>query len=183
MSAQHRDSQQLQDPEHDILFAKLQNNSSKRRGSANDMDINYGLLKHFELSTTNSPMPETESDSTKTLHVEQDGKPAITLTTYKHDSSPLDESTSLLHLFMPIDVSEIKACATSKLVPATEERKDHQSAMELRSQLEEHFEGLKREFEVKRRKTWTPLRAWPNEEWDWDWEGGGAEVKGLVDWC
>jgi hypothetical protein len=184
MSTQRRDSQQLQDPEHDIsLISKPQNHTSKNLDIANDMEFTYQLPTHFELSTTKLPMPETQTESTKTLHVEQDGKPAITLTTYKHSSSSHDESTSLLHLFKPIHDDEIKAHTYSTLVPATEKENIYRSAMELRLQLEEHFEGLKREFEVKRRRSWTPLRAWSTEDWDWDWEGGGAEVEWLVDWC
>jgi hypothetical protein len=184
MSTQRQDSHhQLPDLENNIFVTKFQNTSAKNQDIANDIEIaDYQPLKHFELSR------DTELDSTKTLHGEQNGKPVITLTRYKHDASPHDgstSSTSLLHLFKPIDVSLAKNRAACTLTTLIEEEKSRRSAVELRVQLERHFEGLKREFEVKRGKRWTPLRPWLREEWEWEWkwEDGGAEPERMVNWC
>jgi hypothetical protein len=178
MSMQRRDSHhQLLDPEHDILVTKLQNEHPKSLDIVNDMEIAYYQPpKHLEFSR------DTEPDSTKTLHGEQDGKPAIALTAYKNDYSPHEgftSSTSLLHLFKPIDVSEISDRAAPSLSTPTEEEKSQRSAVELRLQLERHFEGLKREFEITRGKGWTPLRAWLREEWEW---GVGSGRTAVLRW-
>jgi hypothetical protein len=170
----------MDDPEYDFLATKLHKEPSKHLDITDHMDISYELPKHIDLSTTDLPMRNTESDSTKTLQVEQDGKPAITLTTYKHDPSPQDGSTSLLHLFRPIDINEIKRHATSTLRTTSEQGRESCSLMQLRSQLEEHFEGLKREFEVKRGKSWTPLRPWVKEDWEWE---SDDDEEGVFNWC
>jgi hypothetical protein len=37
--------------------------------------------------------------------------------------------------------------------------------------MEEHFDGMKRGFEEKTGRLWTPLRAWKKEEWGWERDG------------
>jgi hypothetical protein len=180
MSTQRQASPQLPDPKPDIVLTKLIDEPTKQLDTANNMKATYQLPKDLELSTTCLPMT---SESTKTLQAEEDGKPAITLTTYKHDYIPHDEAASLLHLFKPIDVNEVKNRTTPFFRTVTKQEQGTCSLMQLRLQLEEHFEGLKREFEVKREKSWTPLGPWAKAEWNWDWEDRGAEKEGALDWC
>jgi hypothetical protein len=53
----------------------------------------------------------------------------------------------------------------------------------LRTQLEDHFQVLKSEFEVKTGRIWIPLTPWGKEdgEWEWEWEGDESDVVGLLD--
>ncbi|KAF1839114.1 hypothetical protein BDW02DRAFT_277085 [Decorospora gaudefroyi] len=173
MSTQRRVSRDL---DKDISAKKPQNSSS-------DMVTTYQVLpKHLDLSTSTSTslcMRDTKPVATKTLQEPQDGKPAITLKTYKQGSgSRLGSSCSVLHLFKPINDDGKRNAATIDI------KSDEETEMlaQLRAQLEEHFQGLKREFEVKRGKCWTALRPWGNEEWEWS-EEGGDEIDGALDWC
>lgn len=47
-------------------------------------------------------------------------------------------------------------------------------------ELEEHFQGLKDEFEEATGRGWNPLTAWGSEEWEW--EDGCEGEPGLFDW-
>ena len=125
--------------------------------------------------------------STKVLHEEEDGKPAITLTTYAQGrSSSTDIKESLLDLFKPIDPSpfnETPDPASSSMNFIGQERDNTggfdvealeiggaSALLQLRCELEDHFRGLTREFKEKTGKGWTPLRAWTKEEWEWESE-------------
>jgi len=115
-----------------------------------------------------------EATSTKVLHEPADGKPAITLTTYKHGSSTVN---SLLHLFKPIDTdpspyvssAPARAFNSARHWPALAEH-EQPELKQLKKELEVHFQGMKSEFEEKTGRNWAPLKAWPKEQWEWDGE-------------
>jgi hypothetical protein len=91
-------------------------------------------------------------------------------------------SRPLSHLFNPISEDESRKCATHTLTHkglAAEE--ETASLLQLKNDLDAHFQVLKREFEVKRGVAWTPLQSWAHEEWEWDDEGCVEAHRGL-DW-
>jgi hypothetical protein len=140
--------------------------------------MTYDISKHLDLSTTNLSVP-----GTKMLQAEQYGKPSIVLTSHDHDCASPESAKSrpLLHLFNPIGEDKTRNsthCNIPDLSLAAEE--ENVSLIQLRADLEAHFQCLKREFEVKRENSWTPLRPWANEEWEWDDEGS-AGAEGVFD--
>jgi hypothetical protein len=141
--------------------------------------LNFEIPKHMDSSTTNVSMPDT-----KIAQGEQDGKPSITFTSYNTDFNSLATSNSrpLVHLFKPIAEDGIHNYKTHNLTSASHVD-EHQAVLaQLSAKLEAHFGGLKSEFQVKRGKSWSPLRAWPKEEWEWS-DDGSAEEEDAFDWC
>jgi hypothetical protein len=140
--------------------------------------MNYKLPKHTESSKTNVSMPDT-----KIAQGEQDGKPSNTFTSYHFDSNSLTPSNSrpLMHLFKPIAEDGTRKYKTHNLTSASHVNEQQAVLAPLSAELEAHFEGIKSEFEFKRGKIWSPLRAWPKEEWEWS-DDGSAEEEDAFDW-
>jgi hypothetical protein len=104
---------------------------------------------------------------TQLLHPAKSDMPAITLTSYNHISPTDTTSSPLLHFYKSIDsIPTDSELASSKIQAG--------ALVQLRSDLEEHFVGLKREFEERAGRKWVPLREWETEEWEWEWDGEGS---------
>jgi hypothetical protein len=167
-----------------------------------DMATWYHLPKEldFGIGRWEDQQHDERRPSTKVLHEEEDGKPAITLTTYvQGHPSRTDIKESLLDLFKPIDpspfnetpdpASTIKAStpqerySTSGADVAALAVGDASALLQLRSELKDHFRGLTRGFEEKTGRGWTPLRAWAKEEWEWESESEneGEDGAGVMD--
>ncbi|KAF1941556.1 hypothetical protein EJ02DRAFT_492216 [Clathrospora elynae] len=186
MSTQQRSAQQSSHREQNTTESKHKSSPSKKLDDTSDATITYQVPKDFDLGTTSLPVP-TIPKSTKTLQDEEDGKLANALTTYNEDhrSSAHSGLASLLHLFKPIDFASINTSTNDILsnlpsslhtssspnafsnANAFESEEAHELTA-LRTELEEHFRRLKREFEAKTGRSWTPLRPWANEEWEWN---------------
>ena len=164
-------STQRQDSQHEVSTKVVNSDSSM------NLEMAYDYVKHMNSSQRNAPMPDT-----KTLEMEQDGKPSITLTSYNCDStsrSPV-ESRPLVHLFKPISEDVIRNHTTH--ITSTFRAEEEKAALaQLRAELNAHFQSLQREFECKRGISWTPLRPWGDEEWEWS-DGGSNEGDDVFDW-
>jgi hypothetical protein len=120
------------------------------------------------------------------LQVAKDGKPSITHTSYDCDSASTSHmpvnSRPLLHLFRLISDDAMHSRTTHNLTPVScDVRKEKAALVQLRAELEEHFQDLKSEFKAKRGKDWTPLRPWASEEWEWS-DDSSADRQGIFDW-
>ena len=145
--------------------------------SAMNSEMAYDYAKYMSSSERSAPMPDT-----KTLEMEQDGKPSITLTSYNCDptsSSPV-ESRPLVHLFKPISEDEIRN-HTTHIASTSRAEKEKAALAQLRAELNAHFQSLQREFECKRGISWTPLRPWGDEEWEWS-DDGSNDGDDVFDW-
>jgi len=164
-------STQRQDSQHEVSTKVVNSDSSM------NLEMAYDYVKHMNSSQRNAPMPDT-----KTLEMEQDGKPSITLTSFNCDSTsrPPVESRPLVHLFKPISEDEIRNHTTH--ITSTFRAEEEKAALaQLRAELNAHFQSLQREFECKRGISWTPLRPWGDEEWEWS-DGGSNEGDDVFDW-
>lgn len=155
------------------------------------------LCSHESSSRRSATLADSSDvESTTVLQEEEDGKPAITLTTYKHGSCTRGVSTPLLNLVDPIIYKELdtfsnpaintpigvissKYPSTSPSVQEVSIKEDAPHLMQLRSELEEHFQGLRLEFEKKTGRTWTPLEPWRNE---CEWSEEFGETCDAFDW-
>jgi len=170
MSTQRQDSQH--EATRGAVSTKVVNNDSSM-----NLEMAYDYAKHMNSSERSAPMPDT-----KTLEMEQDGKPSITLTSYDYDStsrSPV-ESRPLVHLFKPISEDEIRN-HTTHITSTSRAEEEMASLTQLRAELDAHFHVLQREFECERGIRWTPLRPWGNEEWEWS-DDGSNEGDDVFDW-
>ncbi|KAI4670477.1 uncharacterized protein J4E79_000759 [Alternaria viburni] len=164
-------STQRQDSQHEATRGAFSTKVVNSDSSIN-LEMAYDYAKHMNSSERN----------TKTFEMEQDGKPSITLTSFNCDSTsrPPVESRPLVHLFKPISEDEIRNHTTH--ITSTSRAEDEKAAfMQLRAELDAHFQVLQREFECKRGVSWTPLRPWGNEEWEWS-DDGSNEGDGVFDW-
>ncbi|KAI4637891.1 hypothetical protein J4E83_000709 [Alternaria metachromatica] len=169
-------STQRQDSQHEVTRGAV---STKvvNSGSSMNLEMAYDYAKHMNSSERSAPMPDT-----KTLEMEQDGKPSITLTSFNCDSTsrPPVESRPLVHLFKPISEDEIRNHTTH--ITSTSRAEDEKAALtQLGVELNAHFQVLQREFECKRGISWTPLRPWGDEEWEWS-DDGSSEGDDVFDW-
>lgn len=145
---------------------------------------------------TFSPNPAVPSP-TRTLYKGKENNPTITLTAYNYPlpgfepptglagpTSSSKRSTDDIHPFAEHNASRFER----RLLPgacgsAEDQRTD---LAQLRRDLEEHWVGLKREFEATTGRKWVPLRGWGrDEEWDWGGEDDvemGGDGEGAVDW-
>jgi hypothetical protein len=159
-----------------------------RRPKASD---NITRAYRKAILTTWAEIEATGPFSTKTLHEEQDGRPAITLTTYKCELPEWSALKSLFPLrkpqsFSSVDKTELIDVYIDRQQPKFNHHfledidvacddiqlDDTTAALEKPiTELSEHFERLKSEYEVKIGRCWTPLIPWSREKWDWD-EGG-----------
>jgi hypothetical protein len=114
-----------------------------------------------------SAIQQSCAPSTQLLHPAKSNMPAITLTSYQYLPPTDTTSFPLLHRFKPVDpnpfTTDSELASSEAQAPAL---------VQLRSDLEEHFVGLKKEFEQKTGRSWVPLRAWERE---WKWNGEGEE--------
>ncbi|KAG9189781.1 hypothetical protein G6011_06649 [Alternaria panax] len=122
-----------------------------------DKSITYNLSKHPDLKATTL----LERD-TVTLQREESSKASSTFTSYDYDydSSPTTSAKSqpLALLFKPIHEEELREHATHNLThPSLAAQEEDVSLVQLSEELDAHFQSLKREFEIKRGKSWTPL--------------------------
>lgn len=89
----------------------------------------------------------------ETLRQGHDEKPTIMLTVYKK------EGLSEQSVFIDTGAG-CASCANCERIHGLEDS--------LKYQLEDYFQGLKREFEAKTGRKWQPRRPWPAELWAWD---------------
>ena len=158
MSTPLHDSQQILDRNSNSLFSPV---------SSCNTEMTYNISKHLDISTTNLSRP-----GTKMLQVEQYGKPPIVLTSHDHDCASPESAKSrpLLHLSKPVGEDKTRNSANCNIFDLTlAAEEENVSLIQLRADLNAHFQCLKREFEVKRGNSWTPLRPWANE-WEWEWD-------------
>jgi hypothetical protein len=106
--------------------------------------------------------------STEVLHESETNTPAITVTTYKDELLTRQLLRRLLQRVEPSHDESI--CALRREALADTTAQVDEKSKKLIRELEEHFEGLKSEFETKTGRVWTPLRAWEDKEWNWEWE-------------
>jgi hypothetical protein len=144
-----------------------------------------------ELDLSISSYSDTRPISTKVLHEGEDDKPTITLTTYKE---LLPTPQSLVRLFEPTNPSSPLTHADNDstielLTSAFEDTSvlaQHETA-ELKRELEDHFQGLRSEFEEKTGRAWAPLQPWARDAWEWDnsaeeEEEVGEDEHGMLEW-
>ncbi|KAH7078454.1 hypothetical protein FB567DRAFT_596050 [Paraphoma chrysanthemicola] len=134
--------------------------------------------------------------STQVLQEPKDGKPAITLTTYKNQ-----RSESLSQLFKPINPSPFAAAEMSSADLFSSRAEHYVNDSEicasgseeglngleiLSNELDDHFRSLRGEFEERTGRAWVPLTPWepeePEQDWEWAWESSGevgAEPLGM----
>jgi hypothetical protein len=177
MSTQSHDSQQVLYPERNINGSKVRNgnNSSMNTMSLCDAKISEDTLMHLDPDATSLSKLDP-----KTL---QDRKLSTPKTCYSYEPafSTSDNSPPLSFLSKPVDDGGLFGHVSRNLThPTRAVDEQDTSLVQLRDQLEVHFRGLKKEFEVKRGESWMPLRAWTNEEWKWDDESD-AETEGVCD--
>ncbi|KAI4929320.1 uncharacterized protein J4E92_004984 [Alternaria infectoria] len=168
-------STQRQDSQHEATRGAVSTKVVNSDSSMN-LEMAYDYAKYMNPSERSAPMPDT-----RTLEMEQDGKPSITLTPHSYDStsrSPV-ESRTLVHLFKPISEDEIRNHTTQ--ITSTSRAEENAALMQLRAEMDAHFRVLQREFECKRGISWTPLRPWGNEEWEWS-DDGSNEGDDVFDW-
>jgi hypothetical protein len=181
MSKQGGDSHHDGTMQNNFVSKVRDSGSSMDTRSSHDREMTCDRPKHVKPSTESVPIP----DST-ILQVGQYGKPSITLTSYDCNSASSSHtpvnSRPLLHLFRPISDDTMHSRTTHNLTPVSRDvRKEKAALVQLRVELEAHFQDLKSEFEAKRGKGWTPLRPWASEEWEWS-EDGSADGEGTFDW-
>ena len=177
MSTQSHDSQQVLYPERNIDSSKVRNsnNSSMNTTSLCDAKINEDTLKYLDPDATSLSKLDPKTLQDRTL--------STTKTCYSYEPafSTLANSPSLSFLSKSVDNGWLFDHASRNLThPTRAVNEQDTSPVQLRDQLEVHFQGLKKEFEVKRGESWMPLRAWTNEEWKWDDESD-AETEGVSD--
>jgi hypothetical protein len=193
-------SEQHLNRKHELVSKKHQNHSSTSRSTSN-IAIAHRPSQASKLSATTPAMHCRAWESTKTLQEEKDCMPAITLTTYKHETPDRTAIPSMLHLIKPIG-NDLSASSTTNYLANDSFFDDNKLAtystsyagqsikpplntstadlLALRIELETHFQALKSEFEIKTGRAWTPLRAWENEAWEWN--DGGVEKEELFGW-
>lgn len=169
----------------------LQTSSSQNTPTYNAMADNPG-------QNSAPQKPTAQPQPTIVLQPGSDGKPAITLTVYKHErGSPYNTPEPLVRIFEPSAHSVVNATtAALDIVDDTFSQPmppcmdlavidggamgDDAHGQPLSVELEEHFQGLKVEFEEATGRGWNPLTAWGSEEWEW--EDGCEGEPGLFDW-
>ncbi|KAL6151169.1 hypothetical protein ACJQWK_10974 [Exserohilum turcicum] len=62
-----------------------------------------------------------------------------------------------------MDANTASSPTTHNNVLHSRTQDEHRALNSLESALEQHFQALKREYEAKRGKAWTPLRPWTGE--------------------
>ncbi|CAN9116995.1 hypothetical protein CC77DRAFT_1046246 [Alternaria alternata] len=177
MSTQSHDSQQVLYPERNINDSKVRNshNSSMNTMSLCDAKINEDTLRHLDPDATSLSKLDP-----KTL---QDRKLSTPKTCYSYEPafSTSANSPPLSFLSKPVEDGGLFDHASRNLTHLTRAVDEQDTSLvQLRDQLEVHFQDLKKEFEVKRGESWMPLQAWTNEEWKWDDESD-AETEGVSD--
>ncbi|KAF9698859.1 hypothetical protein EKO04_002921 [Ascochyta lentis] len=168
----------------------------KREGS-DEKDV---IAYHKTISMIQTKV--ATAGSTRTLHDEEDGKPAITLTVLDCETHKGHTQFSLVKPGRATGTARTQKTDVSRhttysmldqhfiedvelIYDHTQPRDTTLALGKLRDELEEHFERLKDEYESKVGKRWTPLRPWAREEWDWNFEvtntGQLGEDDGLVE--